>query len=214
MSDLQIKQANIAYRFKTPYPFNETTLLNKVIESERFFAKDEPVNVGPANIGVVEVYYSESERTLLNFQPQEGIFGLKSSDYNECVELFRVLQNFIFDAAEADRSEISYLEYSVNGLYKPANSSPLDIVTSKIGAENDFVFGEDSMKLFGLRLFSADGYGETSIKKIRFWSDIRIEPFLLNPQLLFWAMTFRNTEEKALDHWSNLPERIISFLEG
>ena len=36
MTDLQIRQANIAYRFKTPFPFDEDVLEESLLEKELF----------------------------------------------------------------------------------------------------------------------------------------------------------------------------------
>jgi len=212
MTQLQIKQANIAYRFNAPFPFDEQKLLSTLQSKKLFKKKDEPFTVGEARIGYVSNYYSKSGKTLLNYQPQEGIFGLRSTDYHECKDLFSKYKDIIFDKAGGSKEDVYYLELSSNGLFKP-KTEPIKIINSKVKGQNKALFGEETFEVFGLRLYSCSENLNKSVHKIQYWSDIRFEPFILNPKYIFWEMTYRNPEEKTEKVWNNLEDLLIEYFK-
>ncbi len=210
MSELQIKKASIAYRFNSPYPFDDSLLLDKLTEEDHFVKREETLKIGSADIGHVENFYSQSGKSVLNLQPHEGIFGIKSTDYEECKLLFGFLQKVIFEKIGAEKDEVKYLEFVCRGLFKQ-KKHPLDVIESKFSV-NTLTISSDSFKTFGIRLFSTDSEVKGMIKSIQYWSDFRLEPFVLNPTLMLWDWVYRNTEEKTLENWGNLSTIIQGIL--
>ena len=211
MAGVRLKSSNIAYRFKNPYPFDDDVFLNIMLKEHSFSKKDVPLKVGQTSLGAIPGYVFESDKTQLNFQPQEAIFGLNSTDYLECLVLFQKLKLAIFDKSGGSKEDIEFLEIGASGFYT-SSDSPIEIINSIAELKREIKVGPDKFKIYSFRLYHTSDELTKSLKKMRYWIDIKVEPLILNPNVLYWQLTYRETEEKTEDVWKNLPDFIEQLL--
>lgn len=215
---LTFDQLGLAYRTLTPHPF----------DAEKFYAeldgkfKAEKVQGFTLNVegvlsGIDKVYTFRKAR--LNFDPDRGIVGVTGENYADVNDAFGIVRSTLEEELDFDLGEIRYLELVAGGRFKPKG-----LPVARLSATYDqealiklsAFFNGESVTPLTLRVGQADtSETKESLRDLREWFEMRVEPFTINPAFFFWALVYRKRIPSAvMEIWESLESRLTNLMKS
>lgn len=213
---LIIDNLSISYKFLAPHPFDEKLFIKKI--DDLFTNKADVLAVNIDESGNVtshpkQVYVTEDGTSELNFNPDIGIIGIKGTEFTEVASNFDYIKKLLETEMEVDFNEdIEYLELLSKGRYK-GKYQPLETL-NKYHSINKSIFknlfdNEDVINMEIRVCNETNLKTRKNIRKLQDWYDIKLLPFILNPNFYAYDLVYRksNIEEVEI-FWSKLEDKI------
>lgn len=219
---LIIDNLSISYKFLAPHPFDARLFIKKIADLFTYKTDVLAVNIdesGHVTSQPKPVYITKDGTSELNFNPEIGIIGIKGEEFNEITSNFDHLKKILETEMEVDfNNDIEYLELLSKGRYK-GKYQPLETLNKYYSINksifNNFFDDEDVINMEIRVCNETNLKTRKNIRKLQDWFDIRVFPFIINPNFYAYDLVYRksNIEEVEI-FWSNLEDKIKNlFIE-
>ena len=219
---LIIDNLSISYKFLAPHPFDDRLFIKKIEDIFTYKADVVAVNVdesGHVTSQPKPIYVAKDGTSELNFTPETGIIGVRGNEFNEVNTNFNHVTKILETDMEIDfENDIEYLELLSKGRYKGKNQPlvTLDKYHSiKKTVFNNFFDNEDIINMEIRVCNESNLKNRKNIRKLQNWYDIRIFPFIVNPNFYAYDLVYRKPNISEVEiFWSNLEDKINNlFIE-
>jgi len=219
---LIIDNLSISYKFLAPHPFDERLFIKKIEEIFTYKAEVVTVNIDESGHVISQpkpMYVAKDGTSELNFTPEIGVIGVRGDEFNEVDTNFNYIKKILGNDMEVDfENDIEYLELLSKGRYKGKNQ-PLETLDKyhsiKKTVFNNLFDNEDVINMEIRVCNESNLKTRKNIRKLHNWFDIKIFPFIINPNFYAYDLVYRRPNISEVEiFWSNLEDKIKNlFIE-
>ena len=219
---LIIDNLSISYKFLAPHPFDEKLFIETIEDLFTYKADVLTASIDDSGHVITQpkpMYVSKTGTSELIFNPEIGIIGIKGNDFDDITSCMDQMKKLLKTEMEVDFNEdIEYLELLSKGRYKGKYQPLKTLNTHRLKNESIFnnFFDNDDVINMEIRVCNKTNLTtRKNIRKIQNWFDIKVTPFVINPNFYAYDLVYRksNIEEVGI-FWSNLEDKIKNlFIE-
>ena len=210
---------SISYKFIAPRPFDEKLFIKKI--EDLFIYKNDVLEVTVDEVGQVlprpkPVYVAKDGRSELNFSPERGVVGIIGTELGEVSTCFTEIKTILETDLEIDfNNDIDYLELICKGRYK-GKYQPMETL-NKYQPTNEKIFknffDDEEINTMEIRVSNKSNLKtRKNIRKLQDWFDIRIFPFIINPNFYAWELVYRKHDITDVGmFWSKLDKKLSTM---